>query len=183
MRKQHPIQEPFDVRFWKYVKKDGPVMRPELGPCWLWTGSLDKNGRGQLRKGRAAEGSIQSPRASWIVHHRLIPSRLFVLHHCDNPTCVNPGHLYTGTQKDNGRDVKVRHRSAMLGQGEKVAGESNPNSVLTWGIVDEIRAAHKAGESGASLGKRHCVSKEQIYHIIHGRCWHESSRPVLQSAS
>jgi len=165
VHKLHKIQESFETRFWKYVRK--------TEGCWLWTGFLSKCGRGQLRLGRASEGAMQSARASWIVHFGHIPDGMSVLHHCDNPSCVRPDHLYLGTQQDNMRDKHDRKRHHLLGRGHLIAGERNPNSTLTWGSVAEIRSRHSTGERAVALAKEFGVTKEQVYHVLHNRCWVE----------
>lgn len=80
---------------------------PETG-CWNWMGSLQTCGYGQIRIG----GSISqlAHRLSWIAHRGPLPSGLHVLHHCDNPKCCNPDHLYLGTHLDNMRDMNSRKR-------------------------------------------------------------------------
>lgn len=163
----------FETRFWKYVDKHGPVPshQPHLGRCWLWTGALDKIQRGHLRFGRADEGQIGTNRASWLIHFGDIPAGKSVLHHCDNPQCVRPSHLYLGTQQDNMRDKQVRGRHHLLGHGELVAGEKNANADLTWAAVRAIREAHAQGVSGSELARRHNVTPGNIYHIVHNRSW------------
>lgn len=163
----------FEQRFWKYVNKNGPIPahQPHLGPCWLWTGFLDKNKRGHLRIGPACEGRVEAHRASWIVHHGKPEPGKSVLHHCDNPQCVRPSHLYIGTQKDNIGDMVRRGRQWLQGRGDRFAAEKNPNSKLTWSVVRAIRQDASNGVSGADLGRRYGVTRENIYHIIHRRIW------------
>lgn len=76
--------------------------------CWRWTGHVARNGYGRIQsRGR----TLEVHRVMWEVANRLpIPGGLFVLHHCDNPPCVNPAHLYAGTAMDNYRDMRERGR-------------------------------------------------------------------------
>ena len=88
------------TRFWKYVKK--------AKGCWLWTGSTCKGYgiiwcNGKLR--RAA-------RLSYMIHKGEIPLKMLVCHRCDNTLCVNPSHLFLGTNKDNTQDAKRKGRLA-----------------------------------------------------------------------
>lgn len=91
------------------------IPEPNSG-CWLWLGTLDHSGYGQLRICRADQqalglkGTQAAHRMSWLSHRGVIPDDLCVLHSCDNPPCVNPEHLWLGTFKDNSRDMVVKGR-------------------------------------------------------------------------
>jgi hypothetical protein len=88
-----------EERFWTRVSW-GPADR-----CWPWTGAGRGNGYGHVhRSGRGATTTL-AHRLSWEIHHGPIPEGLFVLHRCDNPRCVNPAHLFLGTQKTNIHDM------------------------------------------------------------------------------
>lgn len=91
--------EPLDVRLLRNVKKtDG---------CWLWTGYTSTFGYGMMRfMGK----SQNAHRLSWQVHRGPIPDGLSVLHKCDVPACVNPDHLFLGTQSDNMKDCASKGR-------------------------------------------------------------------------
>ncbi len=90
------------------------VKEPESG-CWLWQGRHDQNGYGQ----------ISFNYAKWRVHRLLytllrepIPDSLFLCHKCDNPPCVNPGHLFIGTQQDNMQDALAKGRMVINRAGQ-----------------------------------------------------------------
>jgi len=91
-----------EERFWSKISK--------TESCWSWTGTIMKHGYGMLSIG----GKFRlAHRYSWELFNGHIPDGLYALHHCDNPLCVRPDHLFIGTQKDNIMDMmaKGRHRS------------------------------------------------------------------------
>lgn len=95
-------------RFWAKVNKDGPTVRAELGPCWAWTADRNHKGYGRLQLG----GNVVelAHRYSWALHVGPIPEGMLVCHHCDNPVCVRPEHLFVGTAKDNTADMIAKGR-------------------------------------------------------------------------
>jgi hypothetical protein len=132
------------TRFWSKVNKDGPIPEhcPELGPCWIWTGYLAKKGYGSISSGRSQGEHPFKPinvhRVSWLIHYAEIPEGLSVLHHCDNPPCVRPDHLFLGTPHENTQDMmrKGRHIRAMAKLTDEMAleilsiGRTIPASIL-----------------------------------------------------
>lgn len=90
-------------RFWAKVDKRSKA------ECWPWLGSTNSRGYGSLW----VMGKLTAAhRISWsLFNNREIPGGMFVLHNCDNPRCVNPTHLFLGTQFDNMRDCCSKGRS------------------------------------------------------------------------
>lgn len=95
----------------KKVKKSRIERRTELffsninkGNCWEWTGKKTKYGYGIF----GFLGESYAHRVSWVIHNGEIPKEMFVLHKCDNPSCLNPSHLYLGNQTQNMKDRSER---------------------------------------------------------------------------
>lgn len=101
------------------------------GGCHLWTAAL--RGRGEYKYGTFKQNRLQrnSHRVAWELRHGEIPEGMNVLHRCDNPRCVNPGHLFLGTTLDNIEDK--------VAKGRQPRGESHPHAKLTASAVRAIR--------------------------------------------
>jgi len=145
--------------FWQQVDRRGP------DECWNWTGKVETNG---LPYGRLyVNGKLmKAHRLSYIIANGLSSmwDGALVLHRCDNPRCVNPRHLYTGTQKDNTRDMIERGRKF------RVTGENNGRAVLTSADVKKIRAAYP-GTRIAAIARQYGVKPATICAILTGRNW------------
>lgn len=132
--------------------------------CWIWVGSK-RNGYGRLIVGSRSDGSRHSETAhrySWLVFKGEIPAGLFVCHHCDNPACVNPEHLFIGTRQDNTDDREQKNRN------NHVVGEHTPTARLTEQQVIDIRNSNK---SSRELGKLYGVNKSSILNIKNRKSW------------
>lgn len=83
-----------------------------LTGCWLWTGAM-QHGYGKIR---VVMKDVRAHRASWEIHNGPIPDGMCVLHKCDTPLCVNPAHLFLGTQQENIADKQSKGRTGGTGQ-------------------------------------------------------------------
>lgn len=93
--------EPIETRFWSMVLKSET--------CWLWKGSVNRKGYGQISTKRGSR-PLQTHRLSYELHVGPIPEGKMVLHKCDNPRCVRPDHLFLGTAKENTADMMQKER-------------------------------------------------------------------------
>lgn len=110
-------------------------------------------------------------RISWVYHFGAIPKGLLVCHHCDNPPCVNPAHLFLGTPADNVRDMFNKNRQGNPGLANK--GSRNGMSKLTEDDVSYIRSM-KGILTLKELAKRFGVIVNHIYLVQAGRCWNHN---------
>jgi len=131
--------------------------------CWLWLDHRDSTGRGKLKVGGRF---YWASRLALIFSGQPIPQGLSVCHHCDNPSCVKPLHLYVGTQQDNMDDMVRRGRNHYNQE------EKNPQAVLTRREAEEIRTLY--GDDGWSkkrLAGRFGVAKTTVHLILAKQTW------------
>lgn len=160
------------ARFFAKVNKNGPVPIhcPEIGPCWVWTASLGEGGYGQFGVSRISP-SLKAHRVSWVINVGHIPDHLWVLHKCDNPSCVNPGHLFIGDRCANMKDAANKGRIGSQVSPWKHQGELHPRATVTEQDVRDIRRRYEAGESYSSIGKNYAMKKHGLQDIIYRRSW------------
>ena len=139
-------------RFWKKVDKTS-----NPNGCWEWTGSKDSDGYGRFH---FEEGMVFAHRwsAKYIANMQI--DNLFVCHSCDNPSCVNPQHLFTGTIADNTNDKVKKNRQQK--------GITHGMCKLTEDSVKDIRDRQLTSKEYA---KKYNVSVWTIYDIWSKKSW------------
>lgn len=146
-----------DQRFWSHVEKS------ESG-CWLWTGSKSYSGYGRfMRAGGPPYRNAMTHRWIWERLRGPIPEGLFVCHHCDVPSCVNPDHLFLGKHRDNMRDARQKQRM-----------KGSPGIALTEDDVILIRGiCQRRLFTLEELAERFGVHVLTIWKAATGRSWRD----------
>jgi len=171
------------ARFWAKVDRNGPTPqhRPDLGACWVWTGSKisSRSGRGYGRLGYCNRLYL-AHRFAWLIAGHDIPDGLCVLHKCDNPSCVRAEHLFVGTHAENmgdkvlkGRQSRGEKHSAACPKGPRALGSAHPNSKLTEASVRSILDQRSRGATLRSLGEQFGVSISAVWLVIKRRNWRQ----------
>jgi hypothetical protein len=139
-----------EQKFFEKVDKTTP-----LNGCWIWTGE-----KGHCGYGRWQLGDIKhyTHRLSWEWHNGPIPAGMHVLHHCDNPPCCNPAHLFLGKPKDNAIDKSRKGRA---------------RKKLTATQVLEIRKRWDAGETQNAIAFDYSVTQAAISAIVLNVVWRD----------
>mgnify|MGYP001560408325 CR=1 FL=1 len=154
-----PRPTPAASRFWNMVRR-----AEGTNECWLWTGAIRQAfgyGMFSIAKGQ----NISTHRYSWELHFGAIPHGLEVLHKCDNPRCVNPDHLFLGTQKDNIQDAKAKGRL------KAPVGIINGQSKLTEDEVRRIKILRGQRIPLKTIAMRFGVSIALVSMIASGKRW------------
>jgi len=148
-------------RFFRNVKIGNP------NECWEWPLSKDGDGYGRIFiKGK----KYRAHRLTWMVFQGPIPQGFHVCHHCDNPPCVNPHHLFIGTNYDNLMDSvrKGRHRIP----NNPTFGSNHGLTTLTENQVLQIREEYRGGQiTQLSLAKKYNVGRSTIGRIVNREYW------------
>jgi hypothetical protein len=111
---------------------------------------------------------IRAHRLSYFLAHGTLELDRYVLHGCDEPSCVNPRHLFLGTAADNSADMVQKGR--------------NSNRKLSVEDVRAIRADHAAGVSLRVLATRHAVATSTVWHVTSHRTWRHVHEELQQAA-
>lgn len=133
--------------------------------CWPWKRNTNPQGYGTLK----AQGKMQrAHRLAYELSRGPIPEGMVVCHTCDNPSCVNPHHLFLGSQRDNVRDMMSKGRQSDTAK----SGESNLSAKLTAPQVVAIRELYASKEhSQSDLATMFGVTRQQISLIVNRKNW------------
>lgn len=140
-------------RFWSKVD----IATPDR--CWPWTASA-LHGYGSFW---AAGRNLRAHRVSFTLAHGAVPDGLCVCHRCDNPRCVNPAHLYAGTNAENQADKVAKQRHSR--------GESHGAARLTFADAIEIRRLAASGAKRTTIATRFEVSRAVVHAVLTNRIW------------
>ena len=141
--------------------------------CWEWVG-CKRRGYGHTIIGSRKDGTrktISAHRLSYLIFHGEIPAGMEVCHKCDNPSCINPDHLFAGTRQDN---VDDRERK---GRNNPPKVEKHAKAKLTEKDVLDIRNKRAAGKSFGKLAKEYGVCKKTIQDAVSGKHWSYLPQP------
>lgn len=132
-----------------------------INDCWEWQGSLHRQGYGHFPYKRKI---LLAHRVSWNLFNGYIPENIKVCHKCDNPKCINPEHLFLGSQKENVDDMFQKKR-------KDHQGEKHPRAKLTKEKVLEIRQMIEKGISQEIICKKYNITNGHVGSIKHRRTW------------
>jgi hypothetical protein len=148
---------PADERFRRQVKKtDG---------CWIWAAAIDRDGYGRFSATIHGERFTKAHRYSWaLANGRAIPKEMHVCHSCDNPRCVNPAHLWLGTNEDNMKDKISKGRHVV----NHVRGETHVDAKIT---EDQARAILADPRPHSEIAADYGLKPSTISSIKTRRSW------------
>lgn len=160
-----------ETRFWRSVDRNGPISSDGT-PCWMWTAGGCPQGYGIFKVGAKR---MLTHRFSWELVNGPLPddrphetsTGTCVLHRCDNPPCVNPSHLFTGTHRKNADDREAKGR----GNHASHEGEANGVAKLMSADIIEIRRTPVSRGTTARLSRQFGVSWGTINRVIQRRAW------------
>jgi hypothetical protein len=167
-----PYDPEWERRFWLKVDRRGD------DECWPWLACTI--GKGSNRRGQVTAFAgfprrfMTAGRAAYLIAFGEFDLNLSVCHKCDVPLCVNPAHLFLGTQRDNLRDCIRKGR--FNPKGVRPTGNYHHRSKINERVAAEIRAAYAAGESTPKIARRIGVGISTVGDVVRGVRWALPSR-------
>ncbi len=143
-----------EQHFWSKVRQtDG---------CWEWTGTKDRDGYGTY--GMTPGRTRKAHRLVWALTHGDLPTDMQVCHTCDNPSCVNPAHLFLGTCADNMRDKVIKGRANQV-------REKNNHAKLTMEDAEQIRILRGRGMKLQEIAVQFGISIALVSNVANRKSW------------
>lgn len=154
----HKTKIPIENKFWAKVPSN-----KDSNECWEWLGTKSSDGYAELKYKRK---HIRANRIMWEMVNGQIPNGMIICHRCDNPACVNPHHLFLGTQMDNMHDK--------IAKGRHSYGENHKLHKLTIRQVKQIRKqVSERTATMSQIARNMNVSLTTISSIVHEKTWKE----------
>jgi len=151
-------QREWERRFWPKVG-----CPEDMGGCWPWLASISSSGYGRFRIGGRGSPTVPAHRAIWALFHGIVPSERKVLHSCDNRQCVNPDHLFLGTNADNSADMTQKERQAR--------GTAINHARLNEVAVQVARYLASHGVSHRRIARAYRVNPGTIDQLVARKTW------------
>lgn len=135
----------------------------EVTGCWNWQKARNKSGYGVVNVNDGIRKNVLAHRLSFELAKGPIPDGAFICHACDNPSCINPDHLFAGSAADNNEDKRRKGRSP--------AGDLHWQDRLCSHDVAEIRVRARCGETHVGIANLFGVASSSITEIINRITW------------
>jgi len=159
------------TKFWSKVQVLGPH------DCWKWQAATHRTGYGWFHRPGTARASIFAHRMAWELTRGPIPPGGCVLHHCDNPPCCNPAHLFLGNRSDNAADKTIKGRTPH-GEGHVRAKLTESDVLNILKLYPKVSQTTLAREYKVTTGTIRQIIKRKIWkHVTHGG--NQSDLPVV----
>ena len=155
-------QDSISERLDRWTDKYGTVAYEGMSACWNWIGTKVRDGYGRI----SVNGKPKmAHRVSFELVNGMIPEGFFVCHKCDNPSCVNPEHMFIGSRLDNMRDKVAKGRAYT---GESQSGENCGRSKLTEADVRAIRLDNRPRKI---IAQQYSIHYQHVSNIKAKRSW------------
>lgn len=149
---------------------------PDKNGCILWIKSKNGKGYGQIKDYLNKPRNTYAHRFSYQLFYGSFDPKLHVLHKCDNPSCVNPMHLFLGYPKDNVHDCIKKGRAK---HSHPRFGQANPSSKLTNNDIHQIRDLLKKEYRVIDIARIFCVNRHAISEIKNNRRWTHIKEEII----
>lgn len=150
---------PMVDRFWRNVKVGVD------NDCWIWvSGCKTKKGYGVILEGGRGTKVHYTHRYSYRIHKGQIPEGILVLHSCDNPSCVNPSHLFLGTQSDNMNDMISKNRRLRSGPLKGTGAKSKLSTLQLIALREDAKIMTQQ-----KLAEKYGIGQNTVSRILRGK--------------